>query len=233
MRWLIICPNLLNNSLQTMVNSNFTNYQFENYDVEGLKLEINFLKNDSIKIKTHEKINIPIENNVKESFEPLLFGIDMNLKNIKNINDLNEKKMILLDGHHRYDYLKRNKIDKSIEIVLISIDDVKILSYPSILTIEKKEFVEILKSYNFLSNVFSNFFVSLDELKFFNNEIRDIYELYEFKNFCYENGYIISASDEYKADDKIKINFTPIKVSEIIENDSLFPPKSTWITPRL
>ena len=149
MRWLIICPNLLNNSLQTMVDSNFTNYQFENYDVEGLKLKINFLKHDSIKIKTHERINIPIENNVKESFEPLLFGIDMNLKNIKNINDLNKKKMILLDGHHRYDYLKRNKIDKLIEIVLISIDDVKILSYPSYLTIEKKEFVEILKNYNF------------------------------------------------------------------------------------
>ena len=63
-----------------MVDSNFTNYQFENYDVEGLKLKINFLEHDSIKIKTHEKINIPIENNVKVSFEPLLFGIDMNWK---------------------------------------------------------------------------------------------------------------------------------------------------------
>ena len=172
MRWLIICPNLLNNSLQTMVDSNFTNYQFENYDVEGLKLKINFLKHDSIKIKTHEKINIPIENNVKESFEPLLFGIDMNLKNIKNINDLNEKKMILLDGHHRYDYLKRNKIDELIEIVLISIHDVKILSYPSYLTIEKKEFVEILKNYNFSNKSLSKFFVSLDDVKFFNSEIK-------------------------------------------------------------
>ena len=233
MRWLIICPNLLNNSLQTMVDSNFTNYQFEDYDVEGLKLKINFLEHDSIKIKTHEKINIPIENNVKESFEPLLFGIDMNLKNIKNINDLNEKKMILLDGHHRYDYLKRNKIDELIEIVLISIHDVKILSYPSYLTIEKKEFVEILKNYNFSNKSLSKFFVSLDEVKFFNSEIKDIYELYEFKNFCYENDFIISAIDENHGNDKITINFTPIKVSEIIENDSLFPPKSTWITPRL
>ena len=233
MRWLIICPNLLNNSLQTMVDSNFTNYQFENYDVEGLKFKINFLEHDSIKIKTHEKINIPIENNVKESFEPLLFGIDMNLKNIKNINDLNEKKMILLDGHHRYDYLKRNKIDELIEIVLISIHDVKIHSYPSYLTIEKKEFVEILKNYNFSNKSLSKFFVSLDEVKFFNSEIKDIYELYEFKNFCYENDFIISAIDENHGNDKITINFTPIKVSEIIENDSLFPPKSTWITPRL
>ena len=220
MRWLIICPNLLNNSLQTMVDSNFTNYQFENYNVEGLKLKINFLEHDSIKIKTHEKINIPIENNVKESFEPLLFGIDMNLKNIKNINDLNEKKMILLDGHHRYDYLKRNKIDELIEIVLISIHDVKILSYPSYLTIEKKEFVEILKNYNFSNKSSSKFFVSLDEAKFFNSEIKDIYELYEFKNFCYENDFIISAIDENHGNDKITINFTPIKVSEIIENDN-------------
>ncbi len=53
------------------------------------------------------------------------------------------------------------------------------------------------------------------------------------KNFCYENDFIISAIDENHGNDKITINFTPIKVSEIIENDSLFPPKSTWITPRI
>jgi uncharacterized protein (DUF1015 family) len=29
------------------------------------------------------------------------------------------------------------------------------------------------------------------------------------------------------------VNFTPIKISEIVVSDSLFPPKSTWITPRL
>ena len=61
-----------------MENNNFTVYQFENYDVEGLKLEINFSNTDFIEIKTHEEINSPIEN-MEESFEPLLFGIDMNL----------------------------------------------------------------------------------------------------------------------------------------------------------
>ena len=45
-----------------MENSNFKEYKFENYDVRGLKLEINFSKSDSIKIKAHEEINIPIEN---------------------------------------------------------------------------------------------------------------------------------------------------------------------------
>ena len=44
---------------------------------------------------------------------------------------------------------------------------------------------------------------------------------------------ISSAVDENKTNDEIIVNFTPIKVSEIVENDSLFPPKSTWITPRL
>ena len=38
---------------------------------------------------------------------------------------------------------------------------------------------------------------------------------------------------EKKESDEIIVNFTPIEVSEIVENDSLFPPKSTWITPRL
>ena len=215
-----------------MENNNFTVYQFENYDVEGLKLEINFSNTDFIEIKTHEEINFPIEN-MEESFEPLLFGIDMNIKNIKNINDLKGKKMILLDGHHRYEYLKRNDIDKSIELVLISIDDVEILSYPSRLIITKKEFEEILENYNFSNNVSSKFFVSVDDVKFFNEEILDIYQLYEFKNFCYVNEYISSAVDDNKTNDEIIVNFTPIKVSEIVENDSLFPPKSTWITPRL
>ena len=215
-----------------MENNNFTVYQFENYDVEGLKLEINFSNTDFIEIMTHEEINSPIEN-MEESFEPLLFGIDMNITNIKNINDLKGKKMILLDGHHRYEYLKRNDIDKSIELVLISIDDVEILSYPSRLIITKKEFEEILENYNFSNNVSSKFYVSVDDVKFFNEEILDIYQLYEFKNFCYVNEYISSAVDENKTNDEIIVNFTPIKVSEIVENDSLFPPKSTWITPRL
>ena len=215
-----------------MENNNFTVYQFENYDVEGLKLEINFSNTDFIVIKTHEEINSPIEK-MEESFEPLLFGIDMNITNIKNINDLKGKKMILLDGHHRYEYLKRNDIDKSIELVLISIDDVEILSYPSRLIIRKKEFEEILENYNFSNNVSSKFYVSVDDVKFFNEEILDIYQLYEFKNFCHVNEYISSAVDENKTNDEIIVNFTPIKVSEIVENDSLFPPKSTWITPRL
>ena len=215
-----------------MENNNFTVYQFENYDVEGLKLEINFSNTDFIEIKTHEEINFPIEN-MEESFEPLLFGIDMNITNIKNINDLKGKKMILLDGHHRYEYLKRNDIDKSIELVLISISDVKIFSYPSRLIIRKKEFEEILENYNFSNNVTSKFFVSVDDVKFFNEEILDIYQLYEFKNFCYVNEYISSTVDENQAGEKDMVNFTPIKISEIVDSDSLFPPKSTWITPRL
>jgi len=216
-----------------MKNSNFTEYKFKNYDVRGLKLEINFSKNDSIKVKAHEEINIPIENHIDESFDPLLFGIDMNLEIIKNIDDLKGKKMILLDGHHRYEYLKRNNIDKTVEIILISTDDVKILSYPSYLLIEQKEFVEILENYNFSNKVSSNFFVSLNDIKFFNNEIENIYELYEFKNLCFRNEYISTVNNENQPNDKTIINFTPVKVSEIVDSDTLFPPKSTWITPRL
>ena len=215
-----------------MKNNNFTAYQFENYDVEGLKLKINFSNTDFIEIKTHEEINSPIEN-IEESFEPLLFGIDMNITNIKDVNDLKGKKIILLDGHHRYEYLKRKDIDKSIEIVLISTVDVEILSYPSRLTIGKKEFEKILENHNFLNNVSSKFFVSIDDVKFFNKEIEDIYQLYEFKNFCYVNEYISSTVDENQAGEKDMVNFTPIKISEIVDSDSLFPPKSTWITPRL
>ena len=89
-----------------MENNYFTTYKFENYDVEGLKLEIYFANAEFLEIKTHEEIDTPIEN-IEESFDPLLFGIDENLENIRNIADLNGKKIILLDGHHRYEYLKR------------------------------------------------------------------------------------------------------------------------------
>ena len=215
-----------------MENNYFKTYKFENYDVEGLKLEINFANAEFLEIKTHEEIDTPIEN-IEESFDPLLFGIDENLENIRNIDDLNGKKIILLDGHHRYEYLKRKDIDKSIEIVLISTVDVEILSYPSRLTIGKKEFEKILENHNFLNNASSKFFVSIDDVKFFNKEIVDIYQLYEFKNFCYANEYISSTVDENQAGEKDMVNFTPIKISEIVESDSLFPPKSTWITPRL
>jgi len=215
-----------------MENNYFTTYKFENYDVEGLKLEINFANAEFLEIKTHEEIDTPIEN-IEESFDPLLFGIDENLENIRNIDDLNGKKIILLDGHHRYEYLKRKDIDKSIEIVLISTVDVEILSYPSRLTIGKKDFQKILENHNFLNNASSKFFVSIDDVKFFNKEIVDIYQLYEFKNFCYVNEYISSTVDENQAGEKDMVNFTPIKISEIVESDSLFPPKSTWITPRL
>ena len=215
-----------------MENNYFTTYKFENYDVEGLKLKINFANAEFLEIKTHEEIDAPIEN-IEESFDPLLFGIDENLKNIRNIDDLKGKKIILLDGHHRYEYLKRKDIDKSIEIVLISTVDVEILSYPSRLTIGKKDFQKILENHNFLNNASSKFFVSIDDVKFFNKEIVDIYQLYEFKNFCYVNEYISSTVDENQAGEKDMVNFTPIKISEIVESDSLFPPKSTWITPRL
>ena len=215
-----------------MENNYFTTYKFENYDVEGLKLKINFANAEFLEIKTHEEIDKPIEN-IEESFDPLLFGIDENLENIRNIDDLNGKKIILLDGHHRYEYLKRKDIDKSIEIVLISTVDVEILSYPARLTIGKKDFQKILENHNFLNNASSKFFVSIDDVKFFNKEIVDIYQLYEFKNFCYVNEYISSTVDENQAGEKDMVNFTPIKISEIVESDSLFPPKSTWITPRL
>ena len=215
-----------------MENNYFTTYKFENYDVEGLKLEINFANAEFLEIKTHEEIDTPIEN-IEESFDPLLFGIDENLENIRNIDDLKGKKIILLDGHHRYEYLKRKDIDKSIEIVLISTVDVEILSYPARLTIGKKDFQKILENHNFLNNASSKFFVSIDDVKFFNKEIVDIYQLYEFKNFCYVNEYISSTVDENQAGEKDMVNFTPIKISEIVESDSLFPPKSTWITPRL
>ena len=50
MRWLITCQNLWTNFLRVMENNYFTTYKFENYDVEGLKLEINFANAEFLEI---------------------------------------------------------------------------------------------------------------------------------------------------------------------------------------
>ena len=54
-----------------MENNYFTTYKFENYDVEGLKLKINFANAEFLEIKTHEEIDTQIlfmKNNFFEIF---------------------------------------------------------------------------------------------------------------------------------------------------------------------
>ena len=73
----------------------------------------------------------------------------------------------------------------------------------------------------FIANIYSS------------NKIIDIYELYDFKRQCFNNGFISPLANDRELTNKNIVSFTPIKLNEFYKENYLFPPKSTWITPRI
>ena len=106
---------------------NLSSYEFKQYNVVGVKAQINFAKTDNLEINLHEELSNPITEqniNLVEEFEPLLFAVDMETTELVNSKELNIDCLTLLDGHHRYDFIIRNIIELPIEVVLISSQDV-------------------------------------------------------------------------------------------------------------
>ena len=100
---------------------NLSSYEFKQYNVVGVKAQINFAKTDNLEINLHEELSNPITEqniNLVEEFEPLLFAVDMETTELVNSKELNIDCLTLLDGHHRYDFIIRNIIELPIEVVL-------------------------------------------------------------------------------------------------------------------
>ena len=119
---------------------NLSSYEFKQYNVVGVKAQINFAKTDNLQINLHEELSNPITEqniNLVEEFEPLLFAVDMETTELVNSKELNIDCLTLLDGHHRYDFIIRNIIELPIEVVLISSKDVNIDSHLSEINIKK------------------------------------------------------------------------------------------------
>ena len=214
----------------------FSNYEFKEYNLTGIKAEINFSKKNNLKVILHEELHNPIEDqDIKliNEFEPLLFSVDIKKSKLFENRELDINFLTLLDGHHRYDFISRNKIDSEIKVIIVSFQDVNVDSYLSEINIEIEKFINLLESNNFTTNSNSSFYLKIDNATYSSNEISSIYDLYDFKRECFKNGFISPLANDNELKKENIVSFTPIKLNEFYKENYLFPPKSTWITPRI
>ena len=207
---------------------NFTKLNLSDPDVTAFTTKLNILKNSEI-IFPHEetiddnRITGPI---IKNSVIVLGVNFESFDKNLV-IKD----QIFILDGHHRYQYIKNNSIDDLFEVVLVSMSDIKIESYNSELLIDDDIFVNKIKSEKgFSEKDNSKYFISLNNKKYFSVKISDINELYYYKKQLLIESVISPIKNNEKTD-KSLVKFTPITQKNFCKNH-IFPYKSTWIMPR-
>ena len=214
----------------------FSRHEFKEYKLTGIKAEINFSKKNNLKIILHEELATPIKDQdtkLINEFEPLLFSVDIETLQLLESKELDIDLLTLLDGHHRFDFISRNNIDSPIKVIIVSSKDVNVDSYLSVINIERADFINILESKNFTTNSDSVFYLKIDNDIYSSNEISTIYELYDFKRECFKNGLISPLANDIQSKKQNVLSFTPIKLNEFYKENYLFPPKSTWITPRI
>ena len=207
---------------------NFTKLNLSDPDVTAFTTKLNILKNSEI-IFPHEetiddnRITGPI---IKNSV--IVLGV--NFESFDS-NLVIKDQIFILDGHHRYQYIKNNSIDDLFEVVLVSMSDIKIESYNSELLIDDDIFVnKIMSEKGFSLKENSKYFISLNNKKYFSAEISDINELYYYKKQLLKELIILPIKNNEKTD-KSLVKFTPITQKNFCKNH-IFPYKSTWITPR-
>ncbi len=216
--------------------TNFSTYEFKEYNVMGIKAEINFSNKNKLKIILHEELEAPIQDkgiSLINEFEPLLFSVDIEAANMLDSNEVDIDFLTLLDGHHRFEFISRKNIDAPIKVIIVSSADVNVDSYLSKINIEKSDFINLLKNENFTNSSNSNFYLKIDNDIYSSNDIMNIYDLYNFKRECFQNGLISPLANDNKLINENIVSFTPIKLNEFYKENYLFPPKSTWITPRI
>ena len=220
-----------------MIFNNFEKYKFNGTEVVGLKTTINFSKDNDIDIVLHEETQDKFEQvrdlETVKDFPPLVFSVEIDRDVINNLDIQNQiQKLILLDGHHRFEHLSLYNYDYPIPVVLVSNQDVKIQSYNSKINVTKEQFIEFLIENNFQPSS-SKYFLSIQDNNYSNKKINSIYELYDFKRKLINSNLINPIRNDVSGSEDIIVNFTPIKLIEFYRENYLFPPKSTWISPRI
>ena len=207
---------------------NFTKLNLSDPDVIAFTTKLNILKNSEI-IFPHEetiddnRITGPI---IKNSV--IVLGV--NFESFDS-NLVIKDQIFILDGHHRYQYIKNNSIDDLFEVVLVSMSDIKIESYNSELLIDDDIFVnKIMSEKGFSLKENSKYFISLNNKKYFSQKISDINALYFYKKQLLKESVISPIKNNEKTD-KSLVKFTPITQKNFCKNH-IFPYKSTWIMPR-
>ena len=220
-----------------MIFNNFEKYKFNGTEVVGLKTTINFSKDNDIDIVLHEETQDKFEQvrdlETVKDFPPLVFSVEIDRDVINNLDIQNQiQKLILLDGHHRFEHLSLYNYDYPIPVVLVSNQDVKIQSYNSKINVTKEKFIEFLIVNDFEPSS-SKYFISIQDNNYSNKKINSIYELYDFKRKLINSNLINPIRNDVSGSEDIIVNFTPIKLIEFYRENYLFPPKSTWISPRI
>ena len=220
-----------------MIFNNFEKYKFNGTEVVGVKTTINLSKDNDIEIVLHEETQDKFEQvrdiETVKGFPPLVFSVDIDRDVISNLDVQNQiEKLILLDGHHRFEHLSLYSYDYPIPVVLVSNQDVKIQSYNSKINVTKEQFIEFLIVNDFEPSS-SKYFLSIQDNNYSNKKINSIYELYDFKRKLINSNLINPIRNDVSGSEDIIINFTPIKLIEFYRENYLFPPKSTWISPRI
>lgn len=220
-----------------MIFNNFEKYKFNGTEVVGLKTTINLSKDNDIDIVLHEETQDKFEQvrdlETVKDFPPLVFSVEIDRDVINNLDIQNQiQKLILLDGHHRFEHLSLYNYDYPIPVVLVSNQDVKIQSYNSKINVTKEQFIEFLIVNDFEPSS-SKYFLSIQDNNYSNKKINSIYELYDFKRKLINSNLINPIRNDVSGSEDIIVNFTPIKLIEFYRENYLFPPKSTWISPRI
>lgn len=220
-----------------MIFNNFEKYKFNGTEVVGVKTTINLSKDNDIDIVLHEETQDKFEQvrdlETVKGFPPLVFSVEIDRDVINNLDIQNQiQKLILLDGHHRFEHLSLYNYDYPIPVVLVSNQDVKIQSYNSKINVTKEQFIEFLIVNDFEPSS-SKYFLSIQDNNYSNKKINSIYELYDFKRKLINSNLINPIRNDVSGSEDIIVNFTPIKLIEFYRENYLFPPKSTWISPRI
>ncbi len=207
---------------------NYSKLILNEHLLNAYSAEINILQNKDIIFpheETHEMNYIDYEI-IKNSVIVLGVEFDSSDKDL-----IVKDQLFILDGHHRFEYIVDNSINESLDVVLVELFGVKIESYNSKLLIEEELFSEKIKSEkNFLQKNNSEFYISINNVKYFSDNISDIKELYSYKKRLLKDLVISPIKNNENTNETI-INFTPISARDF-GRDMVFPYKSTWITPR-
>tara|TARA_B100000927_G_C16461286_1_gene467943 strand:- start:341 stop:985 length:645 start_codon:yes stop_codon:yes gene_type:complete len=207
---------------------NFTKLILSNQDVTAFKTKLNILKNNEIIFPHEETVD---DNRITSSIiKNSVIVLGVIFESFED-NLVIKDQIFILDGHHRYQYIKNNSIDDLFEVVLVSMSDIKIESHNSELLVDDDIFVNkimIEKDFSLKEN--SKYFISLNNKKFFSKNISNISALYSYKKQLLKE-LVISPIKNNELTDKSLVKFTPLTQKNFSKN-YIFPYKSTWITPR-
>ena len=207
---------------------NYSKLTLSNPELIAYMTKFNILQNKDIIFPHEETID---ENHITNEIiknSVIVLGVTFELHEDENSF---EDEIFILDGHHRVKYIKDNRINEMFEVVFIDIHSVSIESYNSELKLDEHKFLKkIMDDKDFSKTNRSDYFIEINNIRYFSEKIKNIYELYSYKKELLDEK-VISPIKNNDNTQKAIINFTPISPKNF-SKDIIFPYKSTWITPR-